>query len=133
MNDLDLNNPDHYTFAYGMIDGGMLHKCYNQALIDIDLYFHKEPVYKKIVEDGNVVEKQVDTIIILRADKLRQNGYQIGNEYDDLEERESLNHLKDVFSQMGHHGIDMNSELISKLLERHIQNKEESKQFNLNI
>jgi len=69
----------------------------------------------------------------LRADKLRENGFILGEEFDNLEERESLNHIKKMSLQLAIHRIDVVDELISKLLERHINNKEESKQLILSI
>jgi len=69
----------------------------------------------------------------LRVDKLREQGCQLGEEYDDLEEREFLSHVKDIVIQLAEHRIDAVAELISKLAERHIQNKEETKQLSLDI
>jgi hypothetical protein len=130
---LDFNKPEDYAFGMSIIDGGATLSIFSSVMNDINMFFHKEPVYKTVIEDGEVVEKQVDTILILRADKLRQNNCQIGEEYDDLEERTTLNHVKEIAVQLAQHRIDVCAELIAKLMERHIQNKEESKQVSLNI
>ena len=129
----DFDKPEHYAFGMGMLDGGAALECFNRAMFDINKFFHKEPVYENVYINGEVKTKQVDTIVILRADKLRENGILLPEEFDNLEERESLNHIKEMSLQLAIHRIDVASELMSKLLERHINNKEESKQLILNI
>jgi|LakMenEpi03Aug12_release.lakeMendotaPanAssembly.Ray.scaffolds.fasta_scaffold256395_3 hypothetical protein len=129
----DFDKPEHYAFGMSILDGGMTFQTLNRTLKDIDLFFHKEPVYNNVYVNNEVTRKQVDTIIILRADKIREFGYHLGEEYDNLEERESLNHIKEIAVELAVHRIDVVSELISKLLERHIGNSQSVKQFILNV
>ena len=130
---LDTNTPDGYLFARSLFDGGASYENYQRGLLEIDKFFDKEFVYENAIYKGRIVRKQKDIILILKADKLRKAGAQLSEEYDDLNERASLNDVKEIMSQMAPMGIDLAHELLSKFLERHIENKKNNKQLKLNL
>ena len=55
MSGFDFDKPEHYAFGIGILDGGMTFQTLNRMLKDIDLFFHKEPVYNNVYVNNEVV------------------------------------------------------------------------------
>lgn len=129
---IDFNNPDHYAFGRGILDGGATPKVYSKGLINLRRHFDEEPIISKVVNDDGIIENKItDYICTLNFNKLVENGYRLDFDHTNLNIKIKLSEIKQHAVELAIHRIDVEAEILNKLIEHYLKLREEGKQTSL--